>query len=117
MPVLHWGSNAAGDDPFLDVDDVDGLGPEVISVLAPEQGQTYTVGLHMYRLDIFSAGDPTTASLKIFVDGEVVAEAEHVMPSNNDWWEAFRITWDAEVEVEVELVDNYSDNAPGPTVP
>ena len=30
IPVLHWGSSAQGDDPFLDVDDIDGLGPEVI---------------------------------------------------------------------------------------
>ena len=111
-PVLDWGGASQGDDPFLDVDDIDGRGPEVISILAPEDQMVYHVGLHNYRLDF---AESPTATLKIFIDGEVVEEASRAMPSHNDWWHAFRIEWGDEVEVI--FVDDYTDDAPRPAIP
>jgi len=104
---LNWGGSSAGDDPLLDVDDVDGLGPEVISVPAPEANMDYLIALHMFRLDFGSA---TTVSLKVLVDGEVVAELSRELPSQNDWWEAVRLRWGDEVEVDI--VDEHFDDAP-----
>ena len=105
--TLNWGSSAAGDDPFLDVDDVDGLGPEVISIPSPEDGMSYLIALHMFRLDF---GPGTTVSLKVLVDGEVVSEMSREMGSHNDWWEALKVTWGEEVDVEV--LDEYFNDAP-----
>ena len=91
----------------MDVDDVDGLGPEVISIPSPETNMSYLIALHMFRLD-FAA--PTMVSLKVLVDGEVVSELSREMGSHNDWWEAIRLTWGDEVEVDV--VDEYFNDAP-----
>ena len=107
VSTLNWGARSAGDDPFLDVDDVDGLGPEVISIPSPEPQMSYLVALHMFRLDFASA---TMVSLKVLVDGEVVTELTREMGSHNDWWEAVRLTWGDEVEVDI--VDEYFNNAP-----
>ena len=107
VSTLNWGSRSEGDDPFLDVDDVDGLGPEVISIPSPEDNMTYLIALHMFRLDFAGA---TTVSLKVLVDGEVVSELSREMGSHNDWWEAVRLTWGDEVDVEI--VDEYFNDAP-----
>jgi hypothetical protein len=61
----------------------------------------------MFRLDFGSA---TTVSLKVLVDGEVVAELSRELPSQNDWWEAVRLHWGDEVEVDI--VDEHFDDAP-----
>jgi cysteine-rich repeat protein len=108
VPVMHWGSSAQGDDPFLDVDDLDGLGPEVISIPAPERGMSYLIALHMFRFD--RGNSATTATIKVFVDGEVVREISQAMPDAEDWWDALLVTWDDEVEVEV--IDEYFDDPP-----
>jgi hypothetical protein len=113
--VLHWGGRSIGDDPFLDVDDIDGLGPEVTSILAPEAGQVYIVGLHFYRQDGGLRGGQTTAAVKVFIDGEVVAEASRLMLDGDDWWEVFHITWGDEPQVQ--KVDTYADEQPGTSVP
>jgi cysteine-rich repeat protein len=105
---LHWGASGGGDDPFLDVDDVDGLGPEVVSIPAPESGMTYIVALHMYRFD--ARDDAPTATLKIFVDGEVVHQIRKTMLGAEDWWEAVHLRWGDEVAFE--LVDVYADEPP-----
>lgn len=44
---LSWGGPSPADDPRLDIDDVDGFGPENINVDVPEPG-TYRVGVHFF---------------------------------------------------------------------
>lgn len=47
---LSWSAPGRADDPSLDIDDVDGFGPENINIMTPAQG-TYRVGVHSYRGD------------------------------------------------------------------
>ncbi len=108
IPVVHWGSSGQGDDPFLDVDDVDGLGPEVISIPSPEDGMSYLIALHMFRLD--SGREDTTATIKVFVDGEVIQTVSHAMPDADGWWDALRVTWGDEVDIET--IDTYFEDPP-----
>ena len=45
---LNWFSSGSEDDPRLDIDDVDGFGPENINIEEPADG-TYRVGVHSFR--------------------------------------------------------------------
>ncbi|MCS6798664.1 MAG: hypothetical protein NZ898_09050 [Myxococcota bacterium] len=47
---LPWGGPGTADDPRLDIDDVDGFGPENINIDRPAPG-TYRVGVHAFRDD------------------------------------------------------------------
>ncbi|MCA9578222.1 MAG: PKD domain-containing protein [Sandaracinaceae bacterium] len=47
---LSWSAPGQADDPRLDIDDVDGFGPENINIMTPAAG-TYRVGVHSYRGD------------------------------------------------------------------
>jgi hypothetical protein len=45
---IPWGGGGTEDDPSLDIDDVDGFGPENINIARPAPG-TYRVGVHAFR--------------------------------------------------------------------
>lgn len=45
--ILEWGAPGPDDNPHLDLDDVEGFGPENINVDRPQPG-TYRVGVHLY---------------------------------------------------------------------
>jgi hypothetical protein len=47
---LSWSAPGRADDPRLDIDDVNGFGPENINITTPAPG-TYRVGVHSYRGD------------------------------------------------------------------
>lgn len=47
---LSWSAPGRADDPRLDIDDVDGFGPENINIMSPAAG-TYRVGVHSFRGD------------------------------------------------------------------
>jgi cysteine-rich repeat protein len=104
--VLAWGGRAAGDDPILDVDDIDGLGPEVISIAVPEASQKYLVAVHLFRKDFGPSGE---VRVRILIDGEVVFSAARDLLDSDDWWEVAEIDW---ASTEVTSVDRYLDNPP-----
>lgn len=53
--ILSWDAPGREDDPRLDLDDVDGYGPENINIDEPVAGHEYTVGVHYYWAE--SSGD------------------------------------------------------------
>ncbi|MGF1469346.1 MAG: hypothetical protein ACFCGT_24775 [Sandaracinaceae bacterium] len=68
--VLDWGGPGTDDNPRLDIDDVDGFGPENINVLRPEPG-VYRVGAHYFGQN----GGPsaTDVTVRIFCqDSETI---------------------------------------------
>jgi hypothetical protein len=67
----EWGVRGRADDPRLDIDDVSGAGPEVISLNEPQDG-IYRVVVH-YCLD--RNVEPSLATLTLFEEGEVMAVA------------------------------------------
>ena len=87
----NWGDpNAFVDDPFLDLDDVDGHGPENINLEAPVPG-TYRVLVH-YWSD--HGGDDPRATLEVLNFGQVVAQYGPTQLSNiDDTWEVVDITF------------------------
>jgi hypothetical protein len=73
----EWGvvagvRNGRVDDPRLDIDDVRGAGPEVVSLNTPPDG-TYRVVVH-YCLD--RIGEPTDATVQVFDQGNVIATTQ-----------------------------------------
>lgn len=62
---LRWGTAAADDDPRLDVDDIEGHGPENINILRPS-ARYYRIGVHYFADD--GAG-PQAATLTVYCNG------------------------------------------------
>ena len=85
------------DDPRLDLDDVEGNGPENVNIKNPRPG-TYRLGIHYWDDDGF--GD-STVSVRIFCGGEMVREFEPLVlrPTGNfgdggtEFWEVADIEW------------------------
>lgn len=97
-PVLTWFPPADDDDPRLDLDDVEGLGPENINIRRPRDG-AYRLGVHYWDEDGFGA---STVSVRVFCGGELAREFEPVvlMPdftgggsSSTEFWEVADIVW------------------------
>jgi hypothetical protein len=101
-PTLSWTPGGLETDPRLDLDDVEGFGPENINIRRPNAG-TYRVAVHYYDADSFSSGGSSnaTAYVRILCGGQ----EEYVSPGvvlqvrgtrsdfwSNDVWEVGDIT-------------------------
>jgi len=94
-PSPDWGvSGDWKDDPFLDLDDVDGYGPENINISEPQPGVfTYTVH---YWDDTWegSTSQSTNATVEIYNLGTKIAEFGPVnLDATNRTWDVFSIEW------------------------
>lgn len=79
------------DNPRLDLDDMDGYGPEVIQLLRPKNGR-YTVGVNYF--DDQGQGN-STATVKIICNGEEFTFSKQNM-ARSSWWIVKDIIWDGE---------------------
>ncbi len=90
-PNPNWADpNAFVDDPFLDLDDVDGLGPENINLETPAAG-TYTVVVHYWD---DHGGDEPDATVEVLSHGNVVARygPQH-LSAVDDTWDVVEVDW------------------------
>jgi hypothetical protein len=109
--VLDWDMPGPADDPSLDLDDVDGFGPENINVAQPLEWHPYTVGVHYYYQDTM---DEAVAFVKIycgldsvtpvFSAGPVTLRAVGPDNGDNDFWKVAVVTWTG-VACSVEPLD------------
>jgi hypothetical protein len=81
-PVLDWYAAATDDDPRLDLDDVEGHGPENINVRTPRAG-SYRVGVHFFNPDNAAARNcadfrESEAFVRVICAGRPVFESEGV---------------------------------------
>lgn len=95
-----WGRAGPEGNPSLDVDDVNGWGPETITLETPENtdelGAPYLVGVDYYRADNFAEGrswGPSEMRVRIFVDGVLTHDASEVLLATHEWWIAAEIHW------------------------
>jgi len=87
-PSADWGEPGESDDPTLNLDDLVGYGPEIISLDAPADGE-YRVRVHHFT----SASDGTTeATVAVFIDGEL-AHQESMLMAENDTWDVGVASW------------------------
>jgi hypothetical protein len=86
-PRLSWGPAGTEDDPRLDLDDVNGFGPENINIEEPEQFQRYLVGVHYYRADGAGAEGATEVTIRIYLFGILQFEEAMILEDTNNWWD------------------------------
>jgi len=77
-----WG-NENTNNPSLDIDDVNGWGPENIGVILPESGINYTVGIHYW--DDHGYGT-SLATVRVYWNGELIFESYVKELVMNDYW-------------------------------
>jgi hypothetical protein len=126
-PTPDWGQlENAEDDPSLDIDDINGAGPENVSLDNPQDtvvlGAPYLVGVYYYssrgRQTGFDYG-PSFARLRIYIRGELTWEyegseddeqpGEKEMEAEGHFWYVAQINWPSG---EVVVRDLYSTSAP-----
>ena len=97
-PQVEWSAPLDDNDPRLDLDDVQGNGPENINIKSPADG-SYVLGVHYYDDDGFGA---STITVRIFCRGNLVREFEPVVmnpppsrpgDSSSEFWEVASILW------------------------
>ena len=87
-PNPSWGDPGIADDPQLSLDNRIGYGPEEIEIETPYDG-SYNIFVHYFNGN--GNGD-TTATVKIYLDGVVIAEESRVL-STRDLWDVGYIYW------------------------
>ena len=106
-PQGQWGGFGEDDDAFLDLDDLVGYGPENINIFEPDNGE-YLARVHFFGS---ASGDDTTATIRIYLRGELAAEYEKVM-EKNDVWDVAVIDWPdkTSTKLETELYSAVNSN-------
>ncbi|MDE0882222.1 MAG: choice-of-anchor D domain-containing protein, partial [Myxococcota bacterium] len=91
-PGPDWGqAGDFSDDPFLDLDDVDGHGPENINIEAPQAGN-YTLLAHYYAAH--GAHDTPMVTFEVFSFGQLVGTYGPTgLPQVGGTWDAVEIQW------------------------
>ncbi len=103
QPTPDWGqSGNPADDPTLDLDDVDGAGPENITLNDPEDtaalGHPYRVGVDYYRSqhnDSFQDYGPSFVTVKVYLGGQLAWQNDEPkqLTNTHDFWEVAQIIW------------------------
>ena len=82
-----WGVEGdTKDDPFLDIDNTNGIGPETVTINKPDNG-TYTVTVHAYD----TSKGPSTAVVKAYAHGVEEKTASLLMNKTDTCWDVFKI--------------------------
>ena len=100
-PRPDWGRRGnTADDPSLDIDDVNGAGPENINIARPESTEStargYRVGVHYFAAEGGTLGDEyrsleSTATVRIFVDGSMAYEGSKKLFETDDFWDVAEV--------------------------
>ncbi len=92
-PVWFSGSAAGqGSNPYLDIDDTNGLGPENILIDAPAPG-IYRIYVHFNGAIGTGGADPTSNTVKVYINGLQVAEFARTLSAENDVWAVADVVW------------------------
>ncbi len=104
-PQPDWGiPGDPSDDPQLIRDDLAGFGPETLGYQEPMDGE-YSVMVNYFASHTPSGKENTKATLRVFVDGFLVAEISHDFTQQLQTWHAANITW-PEGTVDVQAGSN-----------
>lgn len=99
----------------LDVDDIDGYGPETITIQEKQFGTEYTFGVHDYtnRTDIYSSAlSRSKAKVFVYIGNSLVKT--YYMPTGvtGNLWTVFKITGEGEIE-DINSINSSDENDAG----
>lgn len=90
-PTADWGAPGdERDDPSLDIDDIDGAGPENVNLDGPEDGIEYNVGVYYFADNGYG---PSYATVRIFIGGIQQYEKEQLLSQTDEFWHVGTISW------------------------
>ncbi|MBU1899701.1 hypothetical protein KKB55_18320 [Myxococcota bacterium] len=100
-PNPDWGVVGPANNCTLDIDDVNGAGPENINVREPEDtsslGSPYRIGVHYYSPNM-RIGAPDLRSevtVRVYLGGMLAVEWDRTFSHRDDFWEVGAIIWTA----------------------
>lgn len=104
--ALEWGAAGPDGDPILDVDDVQGYGPENIYVASGAEAGEYRVVIHN-----FDDSPATRATVRLYFDDIEAARytSEPLDSPSNTYWEVARVRITTK---QITPVDAYSGSPP-----
>lgn len=118
-PNPDWGPTGPVGNPSLDIDDVNGAGPENINLNDPEfTDQTsipgpYLVGVHYYSSGGLFTSDygPSEATIRIYLGGGLAGTYTKVLDMTDNFWEVAGVIWTAS-ETRVQEIDRFYNDVP-----
>jgi hypothetical protein len=120
-PAPDWGAvDDARDDPALDLDDVDGAGPENIHLDAPEDtenlGGPYQVGVDYFReedLGTLEGYGSSFVTVRVYLDGALawMNEAPRELAHAQAFWHVGEIIW-TPMDHRFQALDRVYDQVP-----
>jgi hypothetical protein len=99
-----WGDPGPDDDPVLKRDDLAGFGPETIGYPEPLD-LTYTLKIDFFAAHTPSGTEPTSVTLRIFVDGLLRAEIVKKLSEQGTLWTAASVKWPEGTITELDQVE------------
>jgi len=85
-----WGDSGALHNPALDLDDVDGFGPENVNIPQPRMGSSYRILVHYYADDGMGATD---ATIRVYLNGTLQYEDVMTLAATDKVWDVATIDW------------------------
>ena len=112
-----WGPVGDAGDPRMELEDINGAGPEIISVNAPEDttafdGTYYRVGVHYYRADNFVTGGtwgPSEVTTRIYLEGALAGEWVQMMADSGNFWEVADVVWTPDEKGVIEVNRQFDE--------
>jgi hypothetical protein len=106
----EWGADGPAGNASLDIDDVNGAGPENINVHRPEDTSRYQsdyrIGVYLYNPFIY---DLMEARVRVYLNGELRAEYEHDLTHRAQLWEPAGIIWENQEGDLIEINRFYDE--------
>ena len=114
-----WGDRGPLNNPQLDLDDVNGAGPENINLDEPEHTDEttipgpYVVGVDYYRSGGLFTSDfgESEATVNIYLGGALAETFTRTLYTRGNFWEVAGIIWTAQ-ERRVDTIDRFYNTTP-----
>lgn len=95
--ILSWGDEGAN--PRLDLDNIEGTGPENINIEEPAQG-LYTVVVHDFPSSVYDGENQVT--IRIHLDGEIVFDETRAISGEDSYVPFAMIEWPSKLVQRIE---------------